>query len=159
MKFESDLLRKSYKYNSQEALKAFNPKKKYSFKDLAKFYDRCDIPQSQPGFKEFWKAFIEAAPPYEGGKGLKAYRGTSVETVKKHGYGIIWTIDRKLAERFATLCCSFRYTILFGTIDRNPLVLHSFFQPEEIVYSRVNGRGEQEVFINRSDWSNFKFID
>ena len=119
----------------------------WPFKELLGFYSGLDRPIAQENFELFYNALERTAPPYQGGD-MYLFRGTSLETLKEHGAGLCWTTSGEVANQFANLCCSGRYQFM-GAIDKTPVVLEDYFDPDEILYCHTNERGEQEVLLKQ----------
>lgn len=119
-----------------------------NFDEMLCLYNSCDIPQASKKWPIFWNDFKRLAPSNYGDNDIIIYRGTSIETYTKYGSGYCWTTDKNLALKFSKLCCSPRYTIVFGTIDKNPLLLNAKVKHRDIIFQHINDRNEQEVFID-----------
>lgn len=141
-------------YGSEERLNPFRGKAlnlDWTFEELLDLLCSADIPTAQKNFKNFYKLLEQKAPKPKWGrrKRLTLYRGTSQESLEKHGAGYFWTPDQDLALKFANHCCSKRYTLFFQTVDRTPIVLQSIVPVEQVLFSHINDRGEKEVFLKK----------
>ena len=117
-----------------------------TLEDLLGLYCGADIPASQPQFDCLMSRIIACAPKRTGTRRKRLYRGTSRETMAAHGTGHSWTNNLDQAIKFANFCVSFRYTNLFHTIDRRPIVIEHMFLPEEIICK--GNRGEDEWIVH-----------
>lgn len=119
----------------------------FTFEELLDFHASCDVPSAQVDLDEFLERLKERAPKYDG-PGLEVYRGTSLETYEKYGSGYIWSRERDVGNKFAHMCVSLRYKMIFAAIDRRPILLKAYIPATGVIYAHKNERGEDEVFLD-----------
>jgi len=134
----------------------------WTFEELLDIFSGADVPSSQPNFDIFYSLLEKLAPkmtPKMTPKNYTIFRGTSMETLEKHGPGLIWTEDKKVALQFANLSCSSRYRLVFGAIDKTPAILEMLLSEDRVFYAHTNGRGEQEIFLKRNILEDKDYLD